>query len=70
MQRSTGYGCSLQCNKIRVIHQKPHMVITHSDCAELFLWDFQKQPDYSASKAHVRPCACIPVPSITARCLR
>jgi hypothetical protein len=40
----------VQCNKIRIIQQHHRMVVTHSDCAELFLWDFDKQPDWSASK--------------------
>jgi histone-binding protein RBBP4 len=34
-----------ECNKIRDIRQHPHMVVTHSDVAEVYLWDFSKQPD-------------------------
>ena len=54
----------VQCNKIRVVHQKARMVVTHSDCAELFVWDFEKQPDYnlntkvSTTMAHSACSAC------------
>ena len=40
----------MQCNKIRVVQQRPSMVVTHSDCAEVFVWDFAKQPDFSTMK--------------------
>lgn len=30
------------------------MVVTHSDCADVFVWDFAKQANMQTSK--VRPC--------------
>lgn len=45
----------MQCNKIRVIHQRPNVVVTHSDVPELYLWDFDRQPDLNATKARPAP---------------
>ena len=46
-----------EVNRIRELPQHPHMVITHTDSADVFVWDMNKQQDRSQDQ--VRP----PVPA-------
>jgi hypothetical protein len=44
----------MQCNKIREIKQHDDIVVTHSDVAEVFVWDFAKVEE--GPGVRVRPC--------------
>ena len=49
-----------QVNKIRECPLHPHMVVTHTDAKELYVWDIEKQPNRATDKVshsqHRSPC--------------
>ncbi len=49
----------IQVNKIREVPQHPHIVVTHTDKPELYVWNLETQPNRASdqvSSAH-RCCA-------------
>ena len=48
----------MQCNKIRVIPQYDNMVVTHSDCPDLYVWDFEKQENKHQKPVRLTPHCC------------
>lgn len=46
-------GRMVQCNRIIDIKQVEDMVVTHSDCADVFVWDFAKQAPFQSQSAKV-----------------
>jgi hypothetical protein len=39
-----------QVNRIRELPQQPEIVVTHSDCEEVYVWNTRNQPDRAPSK--------------------
>ncbi len=58
----------LQVNKIRELHQYPHVLITHTDAPELYVWNTDRLPDQrpvvSEAPTHpaVHPAAADAIP--------
>eukprot|EP00892_Ulva_mutabilis_P005727 jgi/Ulvmu1/3526/UM163_0008.1 len=46
-----------ECNRIIDIKQMDDMVVTHSDCEEVFVWDFNKQPVSTTSSTKQKKAA-------------
>lgn len=40
-------------NKIRECPQHAHILVTHTDAKELYVWDIEKQPNRAADKVRV-----------------
>lgn len=50
----------MQCNKIMEVKNVHDVVVTHRDCEEVFLWNFERQAQANAqNKARAAPTLCI-----------
>ena len=47
----------MQVNKIREVPQHPHIVVTHTDKPQLYVWNLETQPNRASDK--------VPLPTIT-----
>jgi hypothetical protein len=52
-----------QVNKIRECPQHPHIVVTHTDAKELYVWDIEKQPNRATDKVSSFGCLAVCVQS-------
>ena len=40
----------MQVNKIREVPQHPHIVVTHTDKPQLYVWNLETQPNRASDK--------------------
>lgn len=43
----------MQVNKIREVPQHPHIVVTHTDKPELYVWNLDTQPNRASDKVNI-----------------
>ena len=45
-----------QVNKIREVPQHPHIVVTHTDAPQLYVWNLETQPNRASDMVPAQKC--------------